>query len=174
MAAITIRKPVAVRDRCGVRIAENSVGSAAISLPELITLHYTSIMAPRATPKKRAAKPARGGIKPARALPTKRKAAKPKRWTPAAVDEAVTRLAKVNPEPRGELEHVDPYTLLIAVVLSAQATDAGVNKATPALFAAADTPAKMIALGEDKVRDFIKSIGLYRTKAKNVVALSQL
>src|SRR5262249_11602140 len=72
-----------------------------------------------------------------------------------------------------ELEHVDPYTLLIAVVLSAQATDAGVNKATPALFRAADTPAKMVALGESRVREYIKTIGLYRMKAKNVVALSK-
>jgi len=130
-------------------------------------------MAPRATPKTRAAKPVRGRSKPARAPATRRKAAKPKPWTPAEVEEAFTRFAKANPQPRGELEHVDPYTLLIAVVLSAQATDAGVNKATPALFAAADTPAKMAALGEDKVREFIKSIGLFRTKAKNVVALSQ-
>src|SRR6185295_16171817 len=76
-------------------------------------------------------------------------------------------------EPKGELLHVDPYTLLVAVVLSAQATDAGVNKATPALFAAADTPAKMVALGEAKVSDFIKTIGLYRTKARNVIALSR-
>ena len=76
-------------------------------------------------------------------------------------------------EPEGELEHVDPYTLLVAVVLSAQATDAGVNKATPALFAAADTPEKMVALGEAKVRNFIKTIGLFNTKAKNVIALSQ-
>jgi endonuclease III len=94
-------------------------------------------------------------------------------WTPAEVAEAFRRLRAARPEPKGELEHVDPYTLLIAVVLSAQATDAGVNKATPALFAAADTPAKMVALGEAKVRDFIKTIGLYRNKAKNVIALSQ-
>src|SRR5262245_1159785 len=94
-------------------------------------------------------------------------------WTPAEVSEAFRRLRAARPEPKGELEHVDPYTLLIAVVLSAQATDAGVNKATPALFAAADTPAKMVALGEAKVRDFIKTIGLYRNKAKNVIALSQ-
>jgi endonuclease-3 len=104
---------------------------------------------------------------------TPSKTAKPKPWTPAEVEEAFRRFAKANPEPRGELEHVDPYTLLIAVVLSAQATDAGVNKATPALFAAADTPAKMVALGEDKVRQFIKTIGLFRTKARNVIALSQ-
>ena len=104
---------------------------------------------------------------------TSRKGAKPKPWTPAEVEEAFRRFAKANPEPRGELEHVDSYTLLIAVVLSAQATDAGVNKATPALFASADTPAKMVALGEDKVRQFIKTIGLFRTKARNVIALSQ-
>ncbi|MBV8747800.1 MAG: endonuclease III, partial [Xanthobacteraceae bacterium] len=96
-----------------------------------------------------------------------------KRWTAPEVEEAFSRFRKANPEPRGELEHVDSYTLLIAVVLSAQATDAGVNKATPALFAAADTPVKMVALGEARVRDYIKSIGLYRTKAKNVIALSQ-
>jgi endonuclease III len=94
-------------------------------------------------------------------------------WTQDEVAEAFRRLRAARPEPKGELEHVDPYTLLIAVVLSAQATDAGVNKATPALFAAADTPAKMVALGEAKVRDFIKTIGLYRNKAKNVIALSQ-
>ena len=102
-----------------------------------------------------------------------RKRIQTKPWTAAEVEEAFSRFRKANPEPRGELEHVDPYTLLVAVVLSAQATDAGVNKATPALFAAADTPAAMVALGEERVRDYIKSIGLYRTKAKNVIALSQ-
>jgi endonuclease-3 len=95
-------------------------------------------------------------------------------WTSAEVAEAFRRFEAANPEPRGELQHINPFTLLIAVVLSAQATDAGVNKATPALFALADTPAKMAKLGEDKVRDLIKTIGLYRTKAKNVIALSQL
>jgi len=98
---------------------------------------------------------------------------KVKRWTPAEITEAFRRFHKAHPTPRGELEHINPYTLLVAVVLSAQATDAGVNKATPALFAAADTPEKMVALGEDKVRDFIKTIGLYRNKAKNVIALSR-
>ena len=83
------------------------------------------------------------------------------------------RFQAANPEPKGELQHINPFTLLVAVVLSAQATDAGVNKATPALFAAADTPAKMVALGEDRVRDLIKTIGLFRTKAKNVVELSR-
>ena len=77
------------------------------------------------------------------------------------------------PEPKGELVSLNAFTFLVAVVLSAQATDAGVNKATPALFALADTPEKMLALGEERVRDLIKSIGLFRTKAKNVVALSR-
>lgn len=94
-------------------------------------------------------------------------------WTPAEIEEAFRRLAAAAPAPRTELEHLNPYTLLVAVVLSAQATDAGVNKATPALFALADTPAKMIRLGEAKVRDLIKTIGLFRTKAKNVIGLSE-
>jgi len=91
----------------------------------------------------------------------------------AEIEETFHRFQAARPEPRGELEHVNPFTLLIAVVLSAQATDAGVNKATPALFAAADTPEKMAALGEARLQDLIKTIGLYRTKAKNVVALSK-
>jgi len=95
-------------------------------------------------------------------------------WTPAEVEEAFRRFAAANPDPRTELQSVNPYTLLVAVVLSAQATDAGVNKATPALFALADTPEKMVKLGEPKVRDLIKTIGLYRTKAKNVIALSRI
>ncbi|HXW40218.1 MAG TPA: endonuclease III [Xanthobacteraceae bacterium] len=94
-------------------------------------------------------------------------------WTTAEIEEAFRRFAAANPAPRSELQHVDPFTLLIAVVLSAQATDAGVNKATPALFALADTPAKMVALGEARLRDLIKTIGLFRTKAKNVIALSR-
>jgi endonuclease III len=94
-------------------------------------------------------------------------------WKPAEIEEAFRRLATASPAPRTELEHANPYTLLVAVVLSAQATDAGVNKATPALFALADTPEKMVNLGEAKVRDLIKTIGLYRTKAKNVIALSE-
>ena len=77
------------------------------------------------------------------------------------------------PEPKGELAHSNPFTLLVAVVLSAQATDAGVNRATKRLFAAADTPEKMLALGEEQVREHIRTIGLYRNKAKNVIALSR-
>ena len=94
-------------------------------------------------------------------------------WTTAEVAEAFHRFQAANPAPRGELQHINPFTLLIAVVLSAQATDAGVNKATPALFKLADTPEKMIKLGEPRLRELIKTIGLYRTKAKNVIALSE-
>ena len=92
---------------------------------------------------------------------------------PEAVAEMFRRFAAADPEPRGELDHVDPYTLLVAVVLSAQATDAGVNRATPGLFAQASTPAAMVDLGEDNVRHLIRTIGLYNTKARNVIALSQ-
>src|SRR4051812_773160 len=94
-------------------------------------------------------------------------------WTPAEIAEAFRRFQAAMPEPKGELKHVNPFTLLVAVVLSAQATDAGVNKATPALFAAADTPEEMAALGEDRIRDLIKTIGLYRNKAINVAELSR-
>jgi endonuclease III len=89
------------------------------------------------------------------------------------IEQIYARLAAADPEPKTELEYTNAYTLLVAVVLSAQATDKGVNKATRALFARADTPSKMVALGEDKVREYIKTIGLFRTKAKNVIALSK-
>jgi endonuclease-3 len=121
-------------------------------------------------------KPTRAKLRPA----DKRAAAAAKaaldalpQWTTAQIEEAFRRFKAANPEPKSELQHINPFTLLVAVVLSAQATDAGVNKATPALFALADTPGKMAALGETRVRDLIKTIGLFRTKAKNVVALSQ-
>jgi endonuclease-3 len=91
----------------------------------------------------------------------------------AQIEEMFRRFQAANPQPQTELKHLNPFTLLVAVVLSAQATDAGVNKATPALFKLADTPEKMVALGEDRVRDLIKTIGLFRTKAKNVVELSR-
>jgi endonuclease-3 len=127
-------------------------------------LHYTGFMARKTTPKNAVGKTA-----PVK----KRKPGKPKPWTPEEVEEAFRRFSKASPGPQTELQYANPYTLLVAVVLSAQATDAGVNKATPALFAAADTPEKMAALGEEKVRDFIRTIGLYRNKAKNVVELSR-
>lgn len=89
------------------------------------------------------------------------------------VFEFFSRLAADNPHPETELEYVNDYTLLVAVVLSAQATDAGVNKATRALFRDVDTPAKMVALGEEGLKRHIKTIGLFNTKAKNVIALSE-
>jgi endonuclease III len=94
-------------------------------------------------------------------------------YTPDEVREIFRRFSVQRPEPKGELEHVNPFTLLVAVVLSAQATDAGVNKATRPLFAVADTPQKMLALGEEKLGDYIRTIGLWRNKAKNVRALSE-
>jgi len=92
----------------------------------------------------------------------------------ADVVQFYARLAEANPQPETELEFVNAYTLLVAVALSAQSTDAGVNKATRALFRIADTPAKMVALGLDTLKEHIKTIGLYNTKAKNVIALSQM
>src|SRR5215813_6692283 len=97
----------------------------------------------------------------------------PRPFTKAEAETFFARLKAKMPSPRTELESVNPYTLLVAVVLSAQATDKGVNRATEPLFAKVDTPEKMLALGEEKLRDAIKTIGLYRTKAKNVIALSR-
>ncbi len=94
--------------------------------------------------------------------------------TRAKIAEIYAALAKLDPAPRTELNYSNPYTLVVAVALSAQATDVGVNKATKDLFEVADTPEKMVALGEDKVRDYVKTIGLFRTKAKNVIKLSQM
>jgi endonuclease-3 len=91
----------------------------------------------------------------------------------AEVDALYARLAAANPNPKGELAFVNAYTLLVAVVLSAQATDAGVNRATETLFSEADTPAKMLVLGEQRLRERIKTIGLFNTKARNVIALSR-
>ena len=96
------------------------------------------------------------------------------RMTHARAAAIMARLAASIEAPTTELNYTTPFTLLVAVVLSAQATDAGVNKATPGLFAAADTPAKMAALDVEQVAELIRTIGLYRTKAKNVVALSRI
>ncbi len=91
-----------------------------------------------------------------------------------AVREFYARLRAANPEPKGELQYLNPYTLLVAVVLSAQATDAGVNKATRPLFGKVKTPEAMVRLGEAGVKKFIKTIGLYNTKAKNLIGLSRI
>lgn len=95
------------------------------------------------------------------------------RYTRQEIWQIFDRFRAQRPEPRGELDYTNAFTLLVAVVLSAQATDVGVNKATRGLFAAADTPQAMLALGEDAVREHIKTIGLYRNKATNVIALSR-
>ncbi len=111
--------------------------------------------------------------KPSASAGGARRRAKP-RYTKAEIRAIFARFHAANPEPKGELDHTNPYTLLVAVVLSAQATDIGVNKATKNLFPLADTPEKMVALGEDVVREKIRTIGLFKTKAKNVIALSQM
>ena len=90
------------------------------------------------------------------------------------IEKFFDRLAAERPNPRGELDYINPYTLLIAVVLSAQATDASVNKATEPLFKIADTPQQMVELGEAKLRGYIKTIGLFNSKAKNVIKLSEI
>ncbi|WP_242390675.1 endonuclease III [Pararhodospirillum photometricum] len=90
-----------------------------------------------------------------------------------AIEALFDRLAEARPEPQGELTWVTPFTLLVAVVLSAQATDKSVNKATQPLFAVADTPERLLALGEDGVREYIRSIGLFNTKARNLIALAR-
>jgi endonuclease-3 len=148
------------------KITRKSLPKSRASVPQ----RTRKSKAPAGSPpkaKKSAGKAAAGSP---HAAPTSKKT---KPWTEAEVREAFSRFRKANPEPKGELEHLNPYTLLVAVVLSAQATDAGVNKATRALFQVADTPQKMRALGEEKLRDYIKTIGLYRNKAKNVIALSE-
>ncbi len=94
-------------------------------------------------------------------------------YAPAEVHEIFRRFSVQRPEPKGELEHVNAFTLLVAVVLSAQATDAGVNKATRALFAVADTPESTLALGEERLGSYIRTIGLWRGKAKNVIGLAE-
>src|SRR5829696_5904364 len=183
MKIISTRKPVRLSERCGVTRAENSVGwssGGSKSLPAVIAYQYIRIMAKitRSISAKKSSvpsvpkKPARKAVKPP-PRPAAKKSPKTKPWTLAEIHEAFSRFRKANPEPKGELEHLNPYTLLVAVVLSAQATDAGVNKATRALFAVADTPQKMLELGEEKVREYIKTIGLYRNKARNVIALSE-
>lgn len=151
----------------------------------------TNTSSARKTAQKRvtsAKKPAKSRAKPA-AKTTTKQAGKPaakgrKKAAPShpmspplgdnALHEMFARFSQQRPEPKGELDYVNAYTLLVAVVLSAQATDVGVNKATRHLFPLADTPEKMVALGEERVRALIRTIGLYKTKAKNVIALSEL
>jgi endonuclease III len=153
--------------RAGIRSVpkKSATGTKAKTVKRPATVATTPARVVKKAPK--GSKPASSNAK----SKVESKATKP--WTPEEVREAFSRFQKANPEPKGELEHLNPFTLLVAVVLSAQATDAGVNRATRALFAVADTPQKMLALGEEKLRDYIRTIGLYRAKAKNVIALSE-
>jgi len=174
------------------------VGSAPGVLLSVIVRQYTYRMARKTTPRNRKSSRPPGPSKPrkktrpVRATRSQKPASVAKRrvpaadrtsdvpphalraWTPAEVEEAFRRFEAANPEPKGELEYSSPFTLLVAVVLSAQATDVGVNKATRVLFRVADTPEKMVQLGEERLREYIKTIGLYRNKAKNVIALSRM
>src|SRR5919204_1199839 len=174
-SAIMRTKPRAPSDRCGVSTAENSVGSLASALPSVMATDYTGNMARKTIPRRTDGRqPRQRSSGSGAVLAKRRRTAAPAgpqaaftMWQPREVEDAFRRFRAHNAEPQGELAHQDPFTLLVAVVLSAQATDAGVNKATPKLFALADTPAKMVALGEARLADLIKTIGLYRTKAKN-------
>jgi endonuclease-3 len=144
-----------------------SIGTKSIGMEKRPAAGYSCAMkAARSSAKSSApaAAPPKDPAAPARA---------PRLLPAAQVEEAFRRLAELNPEPKGELEHSDAFTLLVAVVLSAQATDAGVNKATRGLFAAASTPQAMADLGEEAIADYVKTIGLYRGKAKNVAELSR-
>jgi endonuclease-3 len=126
--------------------------------------------------KPSAAAPASGRLAPRLKAPALdgHAVAAPEPVDPATVEEIFRRFRAEMPEPKSDLRYTNPYTLLVAVVLSAQATDKGVNLATGPLFAVADTPEKMVALGESQVRHFIRTIGLFNTKAKNVIALSRM
>jgi endonuclease-3 len=117
--------------------------------------------------------PKTGKRRPAKAKRGKGGKVPGSRLTQAEIEEIFRRFDKLEPHPKTELRYADPFTLLVAVVLSAQATDSSVNKATPDLFKLADTPEKLIKLGEAKLTEKIKTIGLYRSKAKNLIALSQ-
>ena len=152
--------------------AQRAKASRVQSLPKK-SANKAKASSARLAKKARKTKPAKAKSPKAEPLKTSKPSKTPKPWTPAEIREGFERFRRANPEPKGELEHLNPYTLLVAVVLSAQAPDAGVNKATRELFQVADSPQKMLALGEERLRDYIKTIGLYRTKAKNVIALSQ-
>jgi endonuclease-3 len=122
-------------------------------------------------------KPSRRSSKP-KSIPAKAtakalKARKPKLLDGPTMTEVFRRLHAANPEPKGELDYTNPYTLLVAVALSAQSTDVGVNKATKALFPIADTPQKMLALGEEGLRQHVKTLNFFNTKARNVIAAAQ-
>src|SRR5918994_1465248 len=151
-APISTMKPVRPSERCGVSSALKNGSSGEAAFVSLMPTEYRGRMKkPKAKNEPAAA---------AKARPRPRRFRARSRYTPAEVHEIFRRFSVQRPEPKGELEHVNAFTLLVAVVLSAQATDIGVNKATRALFKVADTPQKMLALGEAKVGDHIRTIGL--------------
>src|SRR5690606_16356160 len=160
-------KPVRPSDLCGVRRAWKN-GSSAVTFVSLMTGNYRETMQ---KPKRKTAAP----IPTGNSTPRRRSGAgrSRSRYTPAEVHEIFRRFSVQRPEPEGELEHVNSFTLPVAVVWSARATDAGGNKASRALFAIADTPRKTLALGEEKIGEYIRTIGVWRNKAKNVAALSE-
>jgi len=168
---ITKAKPAGFNERCGVSLAEKiapagSAGPVTGSLPWFIAGQYRGPMSDSQTSR-------RQQLPRPRSRPARR-SRRPARLTAAEVETVFARFAAAMPEPKGELNYTNPFTLLVAVVLSAQATDVGVNKATRDLFKVADTPAKMLALGEARLIEHIRTIGLYRNKAKNVIALSAI
>jgi endonuclease III len=124
-------------------------------------------------PKKTMAVPARNALPAVKSRKPARKTSR-SRLKPAEIELLFSRLQAKNPNPRGELDFINPYTLLVAVVLSAQSTDVGVNRATKPLFAKVDTPERMLALGEAKLIEAIRSLGFFNMKAKNVMALSRI
>jgi endonuclease-3 len=130
----------------------------------------TTVKAAKAAPAKKAVTRGPSAVAKADALAA---AGKIKPWSKAEIAEAFRRWRAANPHPKGELEHINPFTLLVAVALSAQSTDVGVNKATRNIFPKIDTPQKMLAFGEDRLRDAIKTIGFFNVKAKNVIALAR-
>src|SRR5690242_16754061 len=165
-APISTAKPLRPSERCGVSRAWKK-GSSAAAFVSLMRDNYRGAM--EKPKRKSAASSVRDGS-------NAKRRPRPVRpyslYTPAEVHEIFRRFSVQRPEPKGELEHSNAFTLLVAVVLSAQATDAGVNKATRALFKVADTPQKMLDLGEEKLGGYIRTIGLWRAKTKNVIALS--
>jgi endonuclease-3 len=166
IAAISTMKPWGPSDRLGI--------SKALKIAVLGGFPG-SLMARPQNRSIKSGRRHRGVVQPKseRGAPARAKRPKGSRLKETEIEELFCRFAKANPNPTTELAYRDPFTLLVAVVLSAQATDASVNRATPDLFRVADTPRKLIALGEAKLTDKIKTIGLYRSKAKNLIALAK-
>src|SRR5690606_6381953 len=162
-SARTMRSPPRLSERLGVSVAANN-GRAWVCVDILLPARSRAGSALPRDPLRRQYRTRFG----AKRMPQSR----PRRLSKANVEAIFGAFAATMPEPKTELDHTDPFTLLVAVVLSAQATDAGVNKATPALFKLADTPEKMVKLGPERIEDLIRTIGLFRNKAKNVYALS--